>query len=429
MDNNNKFKAIFEKAWRSIRLAILLGMIVFFVAGSTLSPSGFETRVESYTRQIQFDYGTWTLDAILGKFASWALSVNRFVPQEEQSDLVLDYLTQVGIVSDLQTQLVLIYADPNVENPDKESQLVQGMLEKEQKRLSSLAPIAESVLQSQLMTVIQEAGLGALGQVVPPSLYQFSDTPQSLVISPRDQILQVLDVSLLPVLDAEDMDSLENRVFNELDQSALVVPIGGVGTYPTMVMQSTNIVWLTEVIAHEWVHNYLTLRPLGINYYTDSDLRTINETTASLAGKELGRMILQKYYPEYLPPEEPPKNESANPGTALEIAPDVFDFRVEMRKTRVEVDRLLSKGKVEAAEDYMEARRQFFWENGYLIRKLNQAYFAFYGAYNDAPGGGAAGEDPIGPAVQAFRENFSVLGDFLRAISWVNSFDELLRLL
>ena len=96
-----------------------------------------------------------------------------------------------------------------------------------------------------------------------------------------------------------------------------------------------------------------------------------------------------------------------------------------MRVTRQEVDRLLAEGKIEAAEKYMEARRQVFWENGYLIRKLNQAYFAFYGAYNDTPGGGAAGEDPVGPAVQAYRDSFDSLADFLRAIAWVDSYTEL----
>jgi hypothetical protein len=75
----------------------------------------------------------------------------------------------------------------------------------------------------------------------------------------------------------------------------------------------------------------------------------------------------------------------------------------------------------------MELRRQFFWDNGYLIRKLNQAYFSFYGAYNDQPGGGASGEDPIGPAVVAYREQFDTLADFLNAISWINSYEGLLN--
>jgi len=72
----------------------------------------------------------------------------------------------------------------------------------------------------------------------------------------------------------------------------------------------------------------------------------------------------------------------------------------------------------------MEARRVFFWENGYLIRKLNQAYFAFHGAYADQPGG-AAGEDPVGAAVRALRSQSLSLADFLNRISWMSSFEQL----
>ena len=423
-----KIRSIITFIWRLVRLGTLSMGLVFLAGGSILPPSGLESQAYAYTRQIEFSFGSWTLDAIWAKLSGWALSLDRFLPGEDQSRLVLDYLTQVQVVNQLQTELVLIYADPNIENADTASRITQIELDKAQDKLASLAPVAESILQNQLMTVINETGLGALGQVIPPSLYQFSDTPQSLVISPREKITQVLDISLLPVLDADEKDTLEERVFNELDYSALVVPIGGVGTYPTMVMQTADIVWLTEVVSHEWVHNYLTLRPLGINYYTNSELRTINETTASLAGKELGRMILEKYYPAYLPPEvDPALKVSGSSTTALETEPERFDFRREMRVTRVTADQLLADGKVEEAEAYMEERRQVFWENGYLIRKLNQAYFAFYGAYNDDPGGGAAGADPVGPAVQAFREKFVNLADFLRAISWVDSFDELRR--
>jgi hypothetical protein len=63
-------------------------------------------------------------------------------------------------------------------------------------------------------------------------------------------------------------------------------------------------------------------------------------------------------------------------------------------------------------------------QHGYLIRKLNQAYFAFYGAYADTPGG-AAGEDPVGPAVRALRQQSASLADFLNRISWMTSFDQL----
>jgi hypothetical protein len=72
----------------------------------------------------------------------------------------------------------------------------------------------------------------------------------------------------------------------------------------------------------------------------------------------------------------------------------------------------------------MEQRRLFFWENGYAIRKLNQAYFAFYGAYADVPGG-AAGEDPVGPAVRALRAQSVSLTEFLTTIARMNSFQQL----
>ena len=101
-----------------------------------------------------------------------------------------------------------------------------------------------------------------------------------------------------------------------------------------------------------------------------------------------------------------------------------FDFRAEMHQTRVTTDALLAQGKIDEAETYMESRRIVFVKQGYLIRKLNQAYFAFYGAYADTPGG-AAGEDPVGPAVRALRAQSKSLADFVNTISWMTNFAQL----
>ena len=73
----------------------------------------------------------------------------------------------------------------------------------------------------------------------------------------------------------------------------------------------------------------------------------------------------------------------------------------------------------------MEARRVVFVQNGYAIRKLNQAYFAFYGAYNADPGGSpASGRDPIGPAVQALRKRSPSLHDFIDRIALVRTLED-----
>jgi hypothetical protein len=72
----------------------------------------------------------------------------------------------------------------------------------------------------------------------------------------------------------------------------------------------------------------------------------------------------------------------------------------------------------------MEQRRRLFVENGFFIRRLNQAYFAFYGAYADTPGG-PAGQDPVGPAVRALRSRSASLSEFVDKIAWMTSFEQL----
>jgi hypothetical protein len=154
----------------------------------------------------------------------------------------------------------------------------------------------------------------------------------------------------------------------------------------------------------------------------------MNETTASISGDEVGSYVLQKYYSELLTSGHKPDfamsfRESFLPSNGGDD-PAPIDFRAEMHETRVTADKLLAEGKIEEAETYMEQRRQVFWDNGYLLRKLNQAYFAFHGAYADVPGG-AAGEDPVGPAVRALREQSDSLADFINTIAWMTSFEQL----
>jgi hypothetical protein len=215
--------------------------------------------------------------------------------------------------------------------------------------------------------------------------------------------------------------ALENNVDGNLDVSSLVVPVGGIGSYPTMIERTTALDWLSNTIAHEWTHNWLTMRPLGLNYETSPELRTMNETTASISGTEISLIVLKKYYPDIAPEYAIQTRAVSQP---LSPAKSNFDFRVEMHTTRVHVDELLAAGKITEAETYMDQRRHIFWDNGYPIRKLNQAYFAFYGAYADVPGG-AAGEDPVGPAVRALRGQSSSLTAFLKTIAQMSSFQQL----
>jgi hypothetical protein len=95
-----------------------------------------------------------------------------------------------------------------------------------------------------------------------------------------------------------------------------------------------------------------------------------------------------------------------------------------MRKTRLRVEELLAAGKVEEAEAYMEQRRQKLVEMGYYIRKLNQAYFAFYGSYA-AGKGWAAETNPIGEQMHSLRERSPSLPDFLSTVARMSTYQNL----
>jgi hypothetical protein len=342
----------------------------------------------------------------------------------EQRKTVFEYFRVVNWVNKTSEKIDLIYSNPGISDPEQTAASDNRQLAILKGMEQSLKPIAESILQYQVSTTAAAMGLGFGGQPIPPVLYHATRLPEALIISPRNAIRQDYNISLQPEMVTSEEIRLETEVEKNLNVSALVVPIGGVGIYPTMVLNSTDLNWLLETISHEWTHNYLTLHPLGLLYEATPELRTINETTANIAGKELGLEILKRYYPDLVPPEQEETLSSPAQSSAPEN-PNVFNFRREMHNTRIQVDALLAAGKIKEAEDYMEQRRRFFWEKGYHIRRLNQAYFAFYGAYNDVPGGGAAGTDPVGPAVQTLRAQSKSLAEFLNRIAWITSFDEL----
>jgi len=415
-------KKAFLDAKRLIQPVLWLLFIALILQRSVVPPISPLEQIRVFTRPIEFDYLSWTLNALFLKGKQISLDISLFIRQDQQVQLVEDYIQLVKDIQQTEAEIRKIYSDPAIIEPDlaaRELLLKQKQL---QARNRQLAPVVEAILQLQVSTILAEEGLTLAGQPIPPVLYHVTPLPMALIVSPRHIIRQDADISLLPELTLDQINSLEKSVERSQNVSALVVPIGGIGIYPTMVMRTADLPWLVEVVSHEWVHNFLTLRPLGLSYGASAELRTMNETTASIAGKEISLAVIARYYPEYLPP---PEEEKTPPAPAVEPeTPPPFDFRKEMHITRVAVDKLLAEGKIETAEQYMELRRRFFWDNGYQIRRLNQAYFAFYGAYADVPGG-AAGSDPVGPAVRALRSQSKSLAQFLNRISWMTSFDHL----
>jgi len=409
------------KFWRMIKESVLVLICALLLTQSIFIPRDITDRVRQYTGGLEFNYFTWTVDALLGKISAAGLSFSDAIQPQVQHDLVLDYFAGVKQEEALAAQIEQIYADPSIKNPQQAAASELSQQNQVQSQLDQLSPVVEEVLQRQATEMLAQNGLTLGGQPIPTLLYQTTPLPKALIVSPRDVVRQDVNISLLADLPLDQITRLEDEVSSRLDVSALVVDIGGVGIYPTMVEQSSDSAWVINTIAHEWTHNFLSLRPLGLNYGTNNDLRTMNETTADIVGEEIGKQVIARYYPELQSSDLPAP---AAAGLADTATPPTFDFNAAMHTTRVNVDALLKEGKITEAEQYMEQQRQVFVAHGYLIRKLNQAYFAFYGAYAEIPQG-AAGADPVGPAVRALRAQSSSLADFLNRISWMTSFAQL----
>lgn len=419
-----------QRILRGLEITVILILLALLTGYSNPSLTNSIEKVRAYTRNIEFDYVEWMANAIVLKMKAASIDVPYTMDRTEQKKLVMEYLRVTQTILEKENQLSQLYADASLPDKEKATEDIRSELAELYARQSELAPLAEAVLQDQISQVLAKNELTAGGQPIPNVWYHSTPLPMALIISPRDHIEQTANISVNTDLTLDEQVKLEDEVAHGLDVSTLVVQIGGVGVYPTMVMRTTNLLWMLSTIAHEWTHNYLTMRPLGMLYSETPELRTMNETTASIVGDEIGALVIKEFYPELQASASPPRLglisqpfNRPDPGT---LPRPPFDFRAQMHETRINVDAMLAEGKVEEAEAYMEERRQIFLKNGYLLRKINQAYFAFHGAYADVPGG-AAGEDPVGPAVRALREQSDSLANFVKTIAWMSSFDQLLE--
>jgi hypothetical protein len=417
---------LWSRVWLSIRLAFLLAAVVLFLSPEWPAFGDAAFRFDTIVgRERKFDFITWTLEALSLKAQAVLADTHRYLSPEAKAEFVRDYLERIYSAQALEIEVERLYTDPAVADPAAATADLTTEIAAIRRDLSWRQPLAEAIVQEQVASLLAEEGLAVGGMTWPPVMMTMSPVPYMLIASPRDRIAQVDAAALIPGLSTEDKESMEDAVFEQLDQSALVVPIGGLGTYPAMIRETASIDWLAEVTAHEWTHHWLSFQPLGVRYLDSPAMRTINETVASLVDLEIGPRVIERFYPspvvEAAPAEPAPTLEPAAP------EPPAFDFAAEMAETRRTVDRLLAEGEIEAAEAYMEQRRRVFVNNGYLIRKLNQAYFAFYGGYAAEPGG-AAGADPIGPMLRALREHSPSLRVFLEDVGGITSLEDLATL-
>ena len=286
-------------------------------------------------------------------------------------------------------------------------------LEGEKRRLR---PAAEETVEAEMSAVLLDEGFGSrFGIIFPPVDIAFQRPPTLLVVSRRDRIQLVDAVMLHPDIPGFERGEIEQKLLERHNLSALVDNLAGLSTFPLLVSDLGQLRFICRTAAHEWMHAYLFIRPLGQNFRASEEMFTLNETVADIAGRELGDKTFERMGGDL---EE----------SALRYMPvaEAYPFFTQtLRETRERAGELLDEGKVEAAEEYM---KQQWWKlrlHGFGLRKLNQAFFAFRGRYAEGP----ASISPIGEQVRQARAKYANVESFLDDVSGVSRYGEFLELL
>lgn len=416
--DNRQFPRFRVRRW--VRIPLILLAVGIILAGSTQRAIDAKWRAVDITVQAwDWDMIGWMASAIGEKVIAGISQPVRGVSGERSRLLVEDYLARASAIGRIEHAMDDLFATADGLRDRRLIPLESELkLLREQQEL--FRPAVEQILEQQVGHEVMREGLSLANSAFPPVLFTFSEPPRKLVVSPRHRIETIYGSMLQPTLPPDERAAIESAIDAQQDLRAYVASIGGLGTYPALVLDRAPLEWVLSTIAHEWTHNYLTLFPLGINYSQSAELTILNETVADIAGDEIGARVLHTFYPR--PP--PDDNEEAA-DAAVASAADVpaadeepaFDFRAAMQQTRETVDLFLAEDRIEDAEAYMEMRRHLFLENGYNLRRLNQAYFAFHGSYGTGP----AASSPIGPKLERLRSLAPDLRTFLETVRWFTS--------
>ncbi|MDE2779491.1 MAG: hypothetical protein OXI91_07450 [Chloroflexota bacterium] len=410
-----------RQALRKLRRGLLLlslVLLVLAVGHSDYRPTQLETAMAPHRYSIL----KWEVSHLSHK---WIHAASTLLPgfhrlnDDEKASLVAEYFVLAQSSQRMERQLRQaepggrgLSAGGDISSPQGGRAYLEAAIAENRKKRQELLPHVEYIVEQTIANVAREQGLETrwLG-IFPPVDTTFGESPNVLVLSPRDRIYRQDSFLLDPALNSEIKEDLETIALETANLSAIVAGTAGLSVYPSVVIDTLGLRYALEVAAHEWLHHWLFFRPLGRNFNKSPEMLTLNETAATIAGEELGDLAYASLTGD----------EATRPW--VRAHPDGFDFSAEMRHTRLQAEQFLARGDIEGAEAFMEERRQVFVEAGYNIRKLNQAYFAFHGTYATKPGS----ISPIGGQMREIRRRSGSLGEFLDTVAQFGNYAEYLE--
>ena len=402
------------KSRLKVGLVLIAMSLLLSSLGGCAPNHDFNKRLGAITKPYQFSIVKWELNAF-GEGIRKTF-YDRQKKTDDEVSKVTEYFSAIEQIKRLESEIEAVTTG----NRQGDLASLEAELNKLRQQNTAVAETAERIIETQIRKTLSQQGIFNLiiGVKVgfPPVNFKLGKPPHLLVVSPRDRIESLKEVTLLPEMGLEDMESTEEKV-DELGVSSLVVELGGLATYPSFVTDRGGLRFTINSATEEWLHQYLVFKPLGFRYLLDLtgisrnyEIAIMNETLAGIVSREISAIIYERHYAQ---------NETDN--AKPEATESGFDFNQEMREIRRAVDNYLARGEIEQAEEFMEQKRQFLATKRYHIRKLNQAYFAFHGTYADSP----TSISPIGVELKELRSQSTSLKDFLETVAAMTSRQDL----
>ena len=108
---------------RVFRLFFVLFFLLITVQRSSLPSTDPVENIRRFTRQIEFDYITWTLDAFGIKVDELAINYPDLLNVDEQHTLIEEYISIIRDLRQVNQDLVRFISDPAIKEPKQESEI------------------------------------------------------------------------------------------------------------------------------------------------------------------------------------------------------------------------------------------------------------------------------------------------------------------
>lgn len=403
-----------------IKLAISTLMLIIIVSCcSCQQADDFNQTLNKIVDPYRFSIIEWELRTLTGELEQVLFSQTSYTIYD--SRVVVEYFELLDDISGLEYQIS--YLKDKIDKEDLS--ILHNQLEELQQERDLRKKGVEKILELQIRETLKQLDLYLYNDIIginiafPPINFSLESPPHLLIVSPRDSIARMKEIILLQDLTLDEIDYIETEI-GKLGYSSIVLKIGGMATFPSFVTNNAGLEFTISTAVEEWFHQYLFFKPVGFLYafnllgiYEDNDISTINETIAGIVSDEIASIVYQNYYADYFEEYIYVYSESSG-----------FDFYEEMRNIRIAVDNYLQAGGIEKAEAFMEERRLYILSQGYYVRRLNQAYFAFYGTYASSP----SSVNPIGEMLWDLRRTSTNVTDFILITSGIKNLDDLYNL-